>query len=107
MYKKIIGEAGEKFCEKYLTAKGFRVLKMDYRLKCGQIDIIARDQRGIHFIEVKTRTSDRFGRPALAVTEEKLKHIRNTAQVYMRENNVDEPIYIDVMEIVVNMIEGV
>ena len=107
MYKKSLGNAGEAFALEYLKSKGYEILATDYRLKIGQVDIIARDEWGIHFIEVKTRSGNRFGRPAEAVDERKLKHIRNVALFYMKANKVDEPVLIDVIEIVINHIEGV
>ena len=107
MYKKRIGEHGEEFAAQYLIAKGFEILETDYRLKFGQIDIIARDKRGIHFVEVKTRSSTRYGRPAEAIDEKKLNHIRNAASFYIRSKKVREPVLIDVIEVLVNHIEGV
>ena len=107
MYKRNVGRLGEQFAAEYLIAKGYSILATDYRLKFGQVDIIARDYRGIHFIEVKTRSGTRYGRPAEAVDQNKLRHIRNVASYYMTANKVDEPIIIDVMEILVNHIEGV
>ncbi|MBO4236052.1 MAG: YraN family protein [Firmicutes bacterium] len=107
MYKKNIGTLGEKFVADYLSVKGYSILAMDYRLKFGQVDIIARDYRGIHFIEVKTRSGTKYGRPAEAVDRRKLDHIRNVASFYMKANKVDEPIIIDVVEVLVNHIEGV
>jgi len=107
MYKKSIGNAGEAFALEYLKSKGYEILATDYRLKFGQVDIIARDEWGIHFVEVKTRSGTKFGRPSEAVDAAKLKHIRNVASFYIRANKVDEPVLIDVIEIVVNHIEGV
>lgn len=107
MYKKALGKAGETFAVEYLEAKGYRIIETDYKLKFSQIDIIARDEWGVHFIEVKTRSDTGFGRPAEAVDKKKLHHIRNGAEFYIRKNKIDEPVIIDVFEILVNHIEGV
>ena len=107
MNKKRLGELGEEFAANYLSTKGYSILAKDYRLKFGQVDIIARDDRGIHFVEVKTRTSSKFGRPAEAVDKKKLDHIRNVASFYMKVNRIDEPVIIDIVEVFVNQIEGV
>lgn len=107
MYKNSIGNAGEDFAAEYLKSKGYEILERDYRLKIGQVDIIARDEWGIHFVEVKTRSGTKFGRPAEAVDEKKLQHIKNVATFYIRAKRVDEPVLIDVIEIVINHIEGV
>ena len=107
MYKKRVGKAGEEFAAEYLKSKGYEILEMDYRLKFGQVDIIARDEWGIHFVEVKTRSGTKFGRPAEAVDTSKLQHIRNVAAFYIKTKKVDAPVMIDVIEIVVNHMEGV
>ena len=107
MYKKKLGDAGEAFAEWYLRAKGFRIIETDYKLKLGQVDIIAQDEWGLHFIEVKTRTGTEYGMAAEAVDRKKLNHIRNVASFYIREKRVDIPVMIDVIEVYVNHIEGV
>ena len=62
------------------------------------------------FIEVKRRTTDRFGRPAEAVTPQKRLHILRTAMVYIQENDLaDRPVRFDVIEVIqgeVHHIEG-
>ena len=52
-------------------------------LKGGEIDIIATKDEVMHFIEVKTRTSDEFGYPSDSVTETKQKRIKNAARQYL------------------------
>lgn len=107
MQKKKLGDLGEAFAAEFLKSKGFKILETDYRLKIGQVDIIARDEWGIHFVEVKTRSSIKYGRPADAVDQRKLAHISNVAAFYMKTKHIDEPVLIDVIEVLVNHIEGV
>ena len=107
MYKKRIGDYGEKFAVGFLEAKGYEILERDFRTKFGQVDVIARNTRVIHFIEVKTRSSVKYGRPAEAVNQNKINHIRNVAMFYIKTRRIKEPVIIDVMEILVNHIEGV
>lgn len=69
----------------------------------GEIDIIATNGGYIVFIEVKTRSNLSFGKPSEAVTEEKIKHMYNTAKYYLYKNKVEESlIRFDVIEIYIN-----
>lgn len=80
------GFAGEEAACKFLEDKGYIILDRNYSTSCGEIDIIARDERHIIFVEVKTReegkNTERYGRPALAVTKEKQRKIIYTAKSY-------------------------
>ena len=67
MNKRGFGSQGEALARDYLQRKGARILEMNYRRPTGEIDIIARQKRTLLFVEVKRRSSLRFGRPAEAV----------------------------------------
>lgn len=67
---------------------GYEILDRNYRSSWGEIDIIARQRDVLAFVEVKTRHSLKFGRPAAAVTREKQIRLRKTAWCYLRENQV-------------------
>lgn len=68
--------------------RGYEILDRNYRSSWGEIDIIARYRGVLAFVEVKTRHSLKFGRPAAAVTREKQIRLRKTAWCYLRENQV-------------------
>ena len=95
-----LGKEGEEIVCKYLKSKQYKILEMNFNCKIGEIDIIAIDKDCLCFIEVKTRTNDRYGLPAEAVTNRKLKHIYKTAEYYIytrKIKNID--IRIDVIEV--------
>lgn len=73
--------------EAYLTENGYTILERNYRQKTGEIDLIAKspEKDEIIFIEVKTRRSNRFGRPEEAVDYRKLKKIEKTALFWLNE----------------------
>ena len=59
----------------------------------------------LHFIEVKTRTSDEYGYPAEAITDVKIRHIRRTAECYMlRRKSFWRSISFDVFEVMTDLI---
>ncbi|MBQ8397487.1 MAG: YraN family protein [Clostridia bacterium] len=84
-----IGRLGEELAADYLRAHGCTILARNVYLAHEEIDIIARDDRCICFVEVKTRSAAqaaRYGRPAAAVTLTKQRHLIAAAEAYLRRN---------------------
>ena len=81
---------GEALAAKLLKKRGYKILKRNYVSKYGEIDIIAYDKGTISFVEVKTRQSENYGPPELAVTKEKRKRIIRTALNYLVINHIEE-----------------
>jgi putative endonuclease len=80
-----IGLLGEHLAAKYLRQHGRRILFRNYKgMHRGEVDIVARHETRLTFIEVKTRTSAEFGRPADAVGLEKQRLIQRGAQDWLR-----------------------
>mgnify|MGYP001559559692 CR=1 FL=1 len=73
---------GERIAALYLRNKGFKILESNFRKGYGELDIIATDKDTLVFIEVKTRTSSKYGNPLEAITPWKLKSLVKTAQYY-------------------------
>ena len=79
-----LGRYGEDLACKYLQAKGYKILKRNFRCRrFGEIDIVASKAGVLSFIEVKTRCSSRYGKPAEAVTLTKQRKIYRVAQYYL------------------------
>ena len=96
----ITGKLGEDTATTYLKDKGFSILDRNYRVKNAEIDIIAKDNDTIAFIEVKTRKSLRKGLPAESVNYTKQKKIISAAMYYIRENNLNNVrLRFDVIEV--------
>ena len=85
MDKRVFGQIGENAAADVLRAKGYRILRQNYRCRYGEIDIIAERGGDVSFVEVKTRQSLNYGRPCEAVTEEKRRHMRRVAHCYLGE----------------------
>ena len=81
---------GEALAGKLLKKRGYKILKRNYVSKYGEIDIVAYDRGIICFVEVKTRQSENYGPPELAVTKEKRKRIVRTALNYLTINNIED-----------------
>ena len=81
---------GEALAGKLLKKRGYKILKRNYVSKYGEIDIVAYDKGTISFVEVKTRQSENYGPPELAVTKEKRKRIIRTALNYLVVNQIED-----------------
>lgn len=100
METKTIGNKGEKIAKDYLIKKGYAIESVNFYSKYGEIDIIAKIDRYIVFIEVKTRKEFSIVLPAQAVTKNKKNKIIKTAFVYIDVNGITIQPRFDVVEIV-------
>ena len=96
MNKRRFGGEGEADARAFLEKKGAKVLEMNFRRPTGEIDIIAQSRGMLLFVEVKRRSSLRYGRPAEAVDRAKQAHILRTAALYMQEKGLADARFISV-----------
>lgn len=91
---------GENLAADYLRKKGYKIIERNFRLRNGEIDIIAIHKNTLVFIEVKTRKSITFGTPLEAITHRKINEIIKTAQLYKSINeNLPDLLRIDAISI--------
>ena len=88
LYKKELGKKGENTATLFLINKGYDIVDRNFTCKLGEIDIIAKKDMEYVFVEVKTRTSKRYGAPVEAINKSKVKHIIKTSQYYILKNNL-------------------
>ena len=69
------GNYGEDLACKYLRKIGYDILERNYRIRGGEIDIIARDKEFLVFVEVKTRFTHEYGLPVESVTPWKIRYL--------------------------------
>src|SRR5450755_1272226 len=81
-----LGAFGEDAAARWYEARGFEIVDRNWRVRDGEIDLVARRGRTIVFCEVKTRSSDRFGSPAEAVTATKQRRLRTLAAKWLAEH---------------------
>lgn len=81
-----LGRLGEQQAVDYLAGRGYLILDRNWRSRIGEIDIVARDGDVLVFVEVKTRSTDRFGLPVEAVGPVKLARVRTLAGEWMHEH---------------------
>src|SRR5271170_4782436 len=78
------GELGEKAAKKYLQKQGLKFLTANFRSARGEIDLIFRDGDCLAFVEVKTRSSEDWSRPAASVNSERRRRLSQCALDYLR-----------------------
>ncbi|HZK71852.1 MAG TPA: YraN family protein [Clostridia bacterium] len=105
--KRFVGSICEEKAANYLVNNGYQIICKNYRpCKIGEIDIIAKNDEFICFVEVKARTSIYFGMPSQSVNRKKQLTIRNIAMIYLKSNFlIDSVIRFDIVEIIFDRIK--
>lgn len=85
-YKQKIGNLGEKLAQKFLISKGYRILGTNFKVRGGEVDIIARKGKWLIFVEVKTRTNQNFGYPEESFDFRKRQRFQKAVFRYLSEN---------------------
>jgi putative endonuclease len=99
-YKRRLGRRGEEIAVAYLRRQGYRVLARNWRCTAGELDIVAREEGTLAFVEVRTRRGDRFGTPEESITPTKQAKLVELAQTYLQENGLtDQNWRIDVVAV--------
>lgn len=101
MNKRKTGNEGEKKAISFLENEGCEILETNYSCKIGEIDIIAKKNNTVIFIEVKYRKNIRLGMPYESVNYHKQKKIIKSAFLYAQKKRIIEnPMRFDVIEII-------
>ncbi|MGB0882646.1 MAG: YraN family protein [Vicingaceae bacterium] len=98
----LLGEKGEELAKIYLENLGYEILALNWRERKFEIDLIAKDNQEIVFVEVKTRSTSYFGGPEEAVTPKKQQHLIDGADCYIQKNEIDLECRFDVLAIILN-----
>jgi putative endonuclease len=80
---KQFGAWGEETAAEYLRRKGYTIVGLNYRVRGGEIDIIARNRKFLIFVEVKTRKNTAFAQAREYITEAKQRRIIYSAQLWL------------------------
>jgi putative endonuclease len=83
--RQALGALGEAAAAAWLQAHGYRVLARNVRTRYGEIDLIARTGATVVVVEVKSRTSARFGHPAEAIVARKQRRLVRLAAAALRQ----------------------
>lgn len=96
----LLGNKGEMLASRYLLDKGYAVLHYNWRSGHKEIDLIAKERDTLVFVEVKSRTSERFGNAEDAVDDRKIEYLISAAQAYILKYKIDLKFRFDVITVI-------
>ena len=85
-----LGKFGEDTAVRLLKIKGYHILARNFKLKSGELDIVALDGATVVFVEVKTRRQNRFYAPGANLSFRQMKRNFNTGKIYLSLFNIPE-----------------
>ncbi len=94
-----VGRWGEQAAADYLEKQGYQILARNFRTEHGEVDIIAQQDKSLVFVEVKARSSNRYGFPEYSVTPKKRRHILSAAEKYILEHPEFQTWRVDVIAV--------
>ena len=95
----IVGSWGESVAAEYLRKKRYSLVAMNYRCRCGEIDLIVSNRKYLVFVEVKLRKSNHFASALEHVDQYKQQRLRITAERFLSEYHTKLQPRFDVIEI--------
>jgi putative endonuclease len=97
----LTGNTGEALAAVYLFGKGYNILHQNWRHSHWEVDIIAVKEAILHFVEVKTRQTKKFGHPEESVGKKKIQNLINAAEEYLYRHPQWKRIQFDVLSITI------
>lgn len=96
-----LGKAGEELAVEHLRTQGIQILEQRWKDRAYELDIIGFDPTSSEmvFVEVKTRSSNSWGRPEEAIDGRKIQRCVRAANFYLRSRHIDYPARFDVFAI--------
>ena len=92
IFNKLKGDIGEAIACQFLKKQRYKILQTKYKNAFGEIDIIAKQNNTLIFVEVKSRSSQIFGLPKEAINKSKHKTILAVATAYLKQNKLIDKI---------------
>ncbi len=93
---------GEVIAEKYLIKQVYKIIEHNFRNKYSEIDLIAMKKNSLVFVEVRTKTNERFGSPEESINKHKVRRLIRAAQAYVAYKRYSQAWRIDAVCIVLN-----
>jgi putative endonuclease len=100
-HNQLLGRWGESIAADFLLQRGFKLIAQNVRTTAGEIDLIVEKDGKVVFVEVKTRSNTQTVYPEEAVTDEKLEHMLDSAEIYLADHpEISENWRVDVIAII-------
>ncbi len=97
MNKRELGKKGESIAENYLRNRGYKIIERNFRTKYAEIDIVAKKDDTLIFIEVRSKSGGNFGTPEETINKEKKWRLRQNAAGYINFKRYEGQYRIDVI----------
>lgn len=103
---KTTGNKGEKLAAEHLQLKGYKILGRNYASKWGEIDIICKTKQQtsklasdeiVVFVEVKTKSTDKYGEPWEMVNHWKIEQVKRMGEAWCKEYGWEGSVRVDVV----------
>ena len=95
-----IERKGEAIALHFLACKKHHILEKNWRWQKAEIDIISKDKKTLVFVEVKTRSTERYGQPKEFVSLRKEALMKEAAEAYLEINELELELRFDIISIV-------
>ncbi len=82
--KRNLGKWGEQVAAEFLISKGYKIIAQNFYLRAGELDIIAKKDGILSFVEVKTRSTENFGSAQESLSQTKKRALRRSIQNYLQ-----------------------
>jgi len=96
-----VGKKGEEVAVLFLEEKGYKILEKNWRHRRAEVDIIAMHGDILVFVEVKTRSTQLWGQPELAVTPKKERLLADASGVYMEQIDHQWEVRFDIISVII------
>lgn len=93
------GQQGEDIALAFLLKKGFKLIQRNFRSRAGEIDLIMQNEKSLIFVEVRYRSSKKFGGALYSVDKKKQSKLIKCAQQYLLKNPTKTETRFDVIAI--------
>ncbi|MDP2909573.1 MAG: YraN family protein [bacterium] len=94
------GRAGEEIAKDYLERKGYKIIEQNYKTKYAEIDLVAKKENEMVFIEVRTKKGEDFGTPEETIDKKKMRKLWGNARAYTAWKKWQGPYRVDAVCIV-------
>jgi putative endonuclease len=102
------GQYGEELAALFLREHGYQIVFRNFYSRYGELDIVAKKNHLLSFVEVKTRTGENYGMPAEAITAKKRRHMTYAANFFIQRFGLHQMDFrFDVIEVSLNHLENV
>src|SRR5262245_60043324 len=88
----ILGQHAEQQACQFLTNQGLKLVAKNFRTRCGEIDLIMRDEQKLVFIEVRYRKQGGYGSSADSISTLKQKRLIKSAAYYLQKHRLSHKI---------------